>query len=894
MNIARNKSLAIVIATLFIFSMTASMMLIPNAKATTAPTFHPYAYINVAPNPVGIGQSVNIDMWLSIVLPGAAFGNSVRWANYKLTITAPDGSNTTQTFATVSDPTANQDYHFTPSTTGTYTLTFNFPGQTYTWAPFVGPFGPVNAQGNVYAACSATTTLTVQTAQLQYYPTTPLPTSYWTRPIYGLNSNWWTVSSNWLGTGAPGYSSGMAGATFQPNDVGSVTSHVMWTTPLESGGVVGGNNFLIQGDTYAEGSAYATRYTNPIIIDGMLIYTEPLSYADSTGGPTVCINLQTGQQIWSSNTMPALSFAYVYDMQDPNEHGVWPPILVATVGGSFLGPPVPLEWMCYDADTGTPLFNVTGVPAGTALMGPEGEYLIVSLVNLAPTQITGYGPFGPIYTQIGPNQYYLQEWNSSRLWDNEYSGPSTTPSVVPPILAGGNPSLLDWNVSETSLDTTVPVGVTATIESAFYNNMAIIEAGAMPSAGDSVFGSPTWTPYTYVGLNLNPTSTAIGTQLWTNTVTPPPGNLTISYNGADQTANGGAGVFVEYRTETMQYVGYSMSTGKEIWGPTTPQTALNFFATGWSGQGPTLAYGNLYIGGMSGIVYCYDLTTGNLLWVFGNGGEGNSTSAGLNWATNYPTYISAIANGVVYTVTGEHTFETPIYKGAETRAINATTGQEIWTLSDATACATSYAVADGYNTFFNGYDNQIYLVGRGPSSTTANVEAFGSNVVISGAVMDVSAGTKQTQQAGDFPNGVPCASDASMSQWMSYVYQQQPMPTNFTGVPVVISVHDSNGNTRVIGTATTDSSGSYSLTWAPDIPGNFTVYANFAGNNGYFGSTAETHFYSSPAAATPAPTAAPITNYVTSSDLMGYMVVAVIAIIIAIAIVGLLILRKRP
>ena len=873
MNIVKNKSLAIAISILFIFSMTASVMLIPNANAQTA-AIKTYAYINVAPNPVGIGQQVSIDMWLSRVLPGAQFGNNVRWANYKLTITAPNGANTTQTWTTVNDPTANQDYIFSPSQTGTYTLTFNFPGQTYTWAPFMSAFGPINAQGNVYSSASATTTLTVQSAQLQYYPTTPLPASYWTRPIYGLNSNWWTISSNWLGTGSPGYSSGMAGATFQPYDVGSTTSHIMWTTPLQGGGVVGGNNFLIQGDTYAEGSAYATRYTNPIIINGMLIYTEPLSYANSVGGPTVCVNLQTGQQIWSSSTMPALSFGYIYDMQDPNEHGVWPPILVATIGGSFLGPPVPLKWVCYDADTGTPIFNVTNVPAGTALMGPEGEYLVISLVNHGSTS--------------SPT-WYMQEWNSSRLWDGDYSGPSTTPPVVPPIQDGSTSSLLDWNVSVASLNT---LTVTPTIEGAFYNNMAILESGAMPNAGDSVFGSPTWTPYTYIGLNLNPTSSAIGTQIWKNTVTPPTGNLTISYNGADPTANGGTGVFVEYYTETMQYVGYSMSTGHEIWGPTTPQTALNFFATGWSGQGPTLAYGNLYIGGMSGIVYCYNLTTGNLVWVFGNGGEGNSTSAGLNWATNYPTYISAIANGVVYTVTGEHTFETPIYKGAETRAINATTGQQIWTLSSATACATSYAVADGYNTFFNGYDNQIYVVGRGPSSTTANVEAFGSNVVISGAVRDVSAGVKQTEQAADFPNGVPCASDASMSAWMSYVYQQQPEPTNFTGVPVVVAVTDSNGNTRTIGTATTDSSGTYSLTWAPDIPGNFTVTATFCGTKGYYGSTAETHFYAPPAA-TPAPTTAPLLNYVTSSDLMAYIVVAVIAIIIAVAIVGLLVLRKK-
>ncbi len=898
MQIAKNKTIAISIALFLMFSMSASMILIPNVNAHTPAWQIPtYAYINVAPNPVGVNQPVHIDMWLSMVLPGAELGNDIRWQNYKLTITAPDGTNTTETFATVSDPTANQDYSFTPTTTGTYTFTFNFPGMLYTWTTEPSMFGgvvPDPYAGDTYLPSSASTTLTVQSTPLTAIPPTPLPTQYWTRPIYGENSNWYTISSNWLGTGSPGYSSGMLGATFQPYDVGSQTSHIMWTTPLQSGGVVGGNNFVIQGDTYAEGSAYATRYTNPIIIDGMLIYTEPLSFADSTGGPTVCVNLQTGQQIWSSTTIPALSFAYLYDMQDPNEHGVWPPILVATVGGSFLGPPVPLEWMCYDADTGTPLFNVTNVPAGTALMGPEGEYLIVSLVNLAPTTTT-MTPLGPVTTQIGPNEYYLQEWNSSRLWGNNYSGPSTTPPVVPPILDGSNPSLLDWNVSVSSLNS---LTATPTIESAFYNDMAIVEAGTMPNAGNNLFGSPTWTPYTYVGINLNPTSGTIGTKLWTNTLNAPAGNLTVSYDGADPTANSGAGVFVEYYTETMQFVGYSMSTGQRIWGPTSTEAALNFFSTGWTGQGPTVAYGNLYTGGMSGIVYCYSLTNGNLLWTYGNGGTDNSTSAGLNWATNYPTYISAIANGIVYTVTGEHTFETPIYKGALTRAINATTGQQIWTLSSATSAATAYAVADGYNTFFNGYDNQIYVVGRGPSQTTVQAPltgiTAGNSVTIQGTVTDISAGTKQTEQVADFPNGVPVASDASMSQWMSYVYQQQPLPTNFTGVTVTLTAIDPNGNYITLGKATTDANGLFSYSWqSPQVPGKYTITATFAGTNGYWPSNAQTAVtVQSAPSATSAPTPTP------TSVADTYFVPAIAGLFVLIILVGavlaLLMLRKHP
>ncbi len=50
-------------------------------------------------------------------------------------------------------------------------------------------------------------------------------------------------------------------------------------------------------------------------------------------------------------------------------------------------------------------------------------------------------------------------------------------------------------------------------------------------------------------------------------------------------------------------------------------------------------------------------------------------------------------------------------------------------------------------------------------------------------------------------------SDASQSEWMLYVYKQFNMPTTATGVDVVLSVVDANGNFREIGTVQTDTSG---------------------------------------------------------------------------------------
>ena len=68
---------------------------------------------------------------------------------------------------------------------------------------------------------------------------------------------------------------------------------------------------------------------------------------------------------------------------------------------------------------------------------------------------------------------------------------------------------------------------------------------------------------------------------------------------------------------------------------------------------------------------------------------------------------------------------------------------------------------------------------------------------------------------------------------MGYVYMQQAMPSDTTGVPVTLSVVDANGNYRVIGQTTTDSSGMFTYAWAPDIPGTYAVMATFEGSNGY-------------------------------------------------------------
>jgi hypothetical protein len=206
---------------------------------------------------------------------------------------------------------------------------------------------------------------------------------------------------------------------------------------------------------------------------------------------------------------------------------------------------------------------------------------------------------------------------------------------------------------------------------------------------------------------------------------------------------------------------------------------------------------------------------------------------------------------------------------------------------------SSSVVADGFLAYYNYYDNQVYSVGKGPSETTVDAPMTsitrGSSIVIRGTVTDLSAGTKQEEQSVRFPHGVPAVSDESMSAWMEYVYMQKPKPTNAKGVQVIIDVIDNNGNYRNIGQATTDTSGLYSLQWTPDIAGKYTVIASFGGSESYWPSNSQTAFAvdeAAPTTTTQPEVALPPTEM--------YFAISTALIILAIAVVGFLMLRKQP
>ncbi len=888
----KNKTMAILIAIFLTISMSASIILIPNATAHSPPwTYISWAYLTVAPNPVGIGQQVGVYMWVDHAMPGASqslqsagvggetsgISNGIRRMGYQLTITAPDGTVSKQTWAVVSDSTGIQMYYFTADQLGTYTFSFYYPGQVYTWTSTTSGATTADTNDTFLPATSRTLTLTVTQQPALSNANPQLPTAFWTYPIFGINWNWFSIASNWLsGPFTPAF--GSHSGSYQPDGPAPNTPHVMWTNPIQFGGVVGGNETGgIPGESYYQGGSYNTRFSNAIIMQGMLFFQLPFGESGS-GGAFVAWDLKTGTQLWSINTSATgvslvPSFGYIPSMDQPNQHGPLPDgALVATTSQTGLG----TVWRFYDPMTGvlTPM-NVTNVPGGTAVAGPNNEYLKILLTN--------YG------NASNPN-YYLSEWNSTKVF-GYYSGTGTAGWYTGTENAS-NPIAYDWNVSVTLPQTADEGGWSIAANCISYGNILLLSQGSFDSM--SAYFTPKPGPINMTGVSLQPQN--LGKALWTQTYP-----IIENNSGVLGAWDPGAGIFNLWFQDSMTQYGYSLSTGSLVWGPEAVPNSTNtdFNYIGDATTQEQAQYGNLYWAGYAGALYCFNEATGALTWTYGNGNTAdNSTNVGTG--TPYGTtteFISAIADGKIYLSSTEHSPNQPLYPTYGERCINATTGLQIWYIpcygnlmySAITPIASGYMVAD------NTFSQEIYCFGQGPSALTVTAPdtatSVGTPVVIRGTVLDISAGTQQTQQKADFPYGVPAVSDDSQSAWMQYVYEQQPMPYNATGVPVTLSVLDSNGNFRQIGTTTSDASGMFTFAWAPDISGSYTVVANFAGSNAYYPSSAETSFYATAAPATPSPY--PVTTLPPTEM---YVAAAAIAIIIALAIVGAVIVMmlKKP
>jgi hypothetical protein len=564
------------------------------------------------------------------------------------------------------------------------------------------------------------------------------------------------------------------------------------------------------------------------------------------------------------------------------------------------------------------MFNETGMPAGTRAYGPQGEWLIYNIGREASANPTAGN---------NPDFKYLWQWNNTKLPGNDAAGGIT--QWIPGITNYNMNCSYDWNVTLSQplpvTYTTIgapPGGFSGSVaynatSQLYTNNPSILRvfpgnlifgqsSGLQQTPGTSfgTFGTPD--PFWLWAINLNPSRGPIGTVMWLKSYPAPADNLTVCMGPADGDAN----VFTTWYKETMQWKGYDMLTGNELWGPTASENTWNYYTGSTGLTNPVaLGYGHLYAGGYSGTVYAYDHKTGHLDWTYGNSATdpNNSTITVETTYGDFPTQVAAVANGKVYLIEEEHSLNAPPYHGAMTRCVDALTGHEYWKIYGMSSWQ-DIAVADGYFTWLNFNDMQIYCTGPGPSSTTVTanpaVTALGGGVEISGTVLDQSPNIKL--------KGTPAIDDADQGPWMNYMVQSNIVQPNAQGVPVSLTAIDSNGNITDLGFVRSDSTGLFHKLWLPPAQGEYTIYANFLGSQSYGPSGSATAIGVTAATAAPSPivvtptptqpttptatpiiTPSPIPSNTGNQGIGTEVYIAIAAVIIIIAIVTVAVILRR-
>jgi hypothetical protein len=213
-------------------------------------------------------------------------------------------------------------------------------------------------------------------------------------------------------------------------------------------------------------------------------------------------------------------------------------------------------------------------------------------------------------------------------------------------------------------------------------------------------------------------------------------------------------------------------------------------------------------------------------------------------------------------------------------AVNATDGTGIWNITGSMATG---GIADGYVTAAN-RDGYLYVFGKGKSQTSVTASpktiSNGAQVLIEGTVLDMSPAQP----------GTPAVSKDSMAIQMEHLHMDRPIPSGYvvTGVPVMLLAIDENNAVTEIGTVMSDASGSFAKAWTPPNEGVYKITATFAGDESYGSSWAETGLSIGPAAETTQPPETPVIPDYTLA-----IIGAAIAVIIAVAIATILILRKK-
>lgn len=819
------------------------------------------AHLSFRPNPVGIGQSLLVNVWCT-----PSINNMQIFNNYTVYIQKPDG--TTETVGPLNsyqgDTTAWFEY--VVDQVGAYKLKFVFTGDYFAkgiWyqgsivsaTNYTGSIGSSGTTGlasfgNVYYKPASTgwQTLTVQTEMVASWPPAPLPTDYWTRPVSLDNREWWPILGAWPGDGYQGggpawdalypatsttYSSNY---NFHPWIKAPNTDHIVWKQEHAIAGLIGGPAG-IYGMTGSPGGP-------SVVYQGRCYqtYNKP-----GVGSVAASYDLRTGQVYYE---IPTASGGHT-----PTEVVYYPPTSSTTI----LGEVAQNAWAAELVDiSGSTLFKVN------PYTGVASNYSIT-----------------PVNTGLAYNYFY-----------NQYGGMSI---AVQTLGTGNNTQyrLINWTTQGTSSTLAARVLTNTTYSAAgrdtFFGAGVVNDTDRFSGDVQIDFTAGVWvqvdayeqlnTTATYGGVVLTAYSILTGQRLW-----GPKNVTTPEYSRSCYITDHG---IIAVLTIFGVWQGYDLQTGALKW--TTPRMDYPWGSNSFGAYAVCSAYGLFYRFSYDGL-YAFKWSDGSIAWHY--------TAPALNpWETPYYENGTAqysfngggwVADGKLYVSNTEHTPSWPLTRGWQLHCVNATTGEGIWKI---VGDASPSAAADGYLVAASSETGYDYAFGKGLSATTVSAPDVavpkGTGITIKGTVLDMSSAQPST----------PCVSRDSMTTQMQYLHFQYPIDglyrnETITGVPVTLTAIGSDGTVIDIGKVTTNGYyGTFSYAWTPPKEDTYTIAASFAGDDSYGSSSAATAISVGPAVITPEPQPqASVPDYTMT------IVGAGIAVIVAVAVIALalfLALRKR-
>jgi hypothetical protein len=705
------------------------------------------------------------------------------WEGLWITITDPEGEVTTiEDIRT--DSTGGTGRGYTPTKVGEYQVQSHFPETTVSVTPMFGG----DPYDQVYSASeSEVITLVVQEEPIAYYPGHELPQEYWTRPINAQFYEWGEISGDWLRP-AGSYTMPPRAKYHAGNADAPEAAHILWTKPYTQGGLGSVDLGNVQ---YEMGDAYELKFMGSVIMSGVLYYNR---YEDQGSDPeldqdVIAVDLKTGKELWVKNwNNERLAFGQTFYWDSYNYHGIFG-YLWTDSGASGFGMASSGTWKAYDPLSGRWEYTMENVPSGYNLYGPKGE----------------------IYRYV-EGDGWLALWNSSRVVS--YAGSWRPQGNTYDATLG-----IEWNK-------TIPTDLQgSTVSYHLFDKIVGSTAGG-------IFGG-TSPDITNWAIDVSPGNE--GTMVFETTETLEVAGMTLVYSETIPEND----VLIISAKEDRRYYAFSLTDGALKW-VTEPENYIGAFYDKW--YGPAYGYGKFFTGRVSGVVTCYDLENGSVLWNYNVEDKYNE----ITWGHNFHIAYHFLADGKICLSYSEHSPINPIPRGGPLVVIDIESGEPIWELSWINNWWGGHVmIGDSTMVGLNGYDNRLYAIGKGPSQTTVEAPLTalkqGESVIIRGTVTDVSPGTEQYALTARFPNGVPAVADEDMTDWMQYVYMQYERPEDYVGVEVTLIVEDPNGEYYQT-TVTTDQTGAFSHMWAPGVVGDYTVTAVFEGSKSYYTSYSTTTF----------------------------------------------------